>query len=474
MRRSTTDARGWSAGKASRLRRPRLGRPGTGRPALGRPSSGRRAILFLLLVATFGGFLTSANPRIASADSLSDAYARQTALQKLIARQKASIRTLTANQATLSSRISSTKRSLSQINANLLTVRTQIVSTTVEVAKSQNAVDELVATAGRLDAELVEIEAEEAAKATELNARKELLASRIREAYETDRTSVLETLLSGRDFTDVLTEVGYELDFAEQDRLLAEQIVLDQGVLDVLHENVVLARDQTAELHDLAAKAKKQLDHQMADLNAARKELVRLEEETRRLIAQQQSAYVQLSSDKAELAAQLAAAEKAQRQLEALIARLVAEQLRKGGIPSVYNGTFRWPMSGRITQEFGCTGFAWEPRIGNCAHFHRGIDIANTMYTPIYAAGPGKVIWSGRSPYDPAWIVIIAHSSHLVSWYGHIDNRAHPPVVRSGQYVAKGQLIAYEGMTGHTTGPHLHWAVQLNGTWVNPRLFLPR
>ena len=131
-------------------------------------------------------------------------------------------------------------------------------------------------------------------------------------------------------------------------------------------------------------------------------------------------------------------------------------------------------MKGRITQEFGCTGFGWEPSYGGCSHFHRGIDIANVMYTPVYAAGPGKVIWAGRSPSDPAWIVIIAHSSKLVSLYGHLDNRSHPPRVKVGQYVAKGQLIAYNGLTGYTTGPHLHWAVKLDGTWVNPRLFLPR
>jgi murein DD-endopeptidase MepM/ murein hydrolase activator NlpD len=61
-----------------------------------------------------------------------------------------------------------------------------------------------------------------------------------------------------------------------------------------------------------------------------------------------------------------------------------------------------------------------------------------------------------------------------VSWYGHIDNKSHPPAVHAGQYVSKGQIIAYEGMTGYTTGPHLHWAVQLDGAWVNPRLFLAR
>ena len=48
------------------------------------------------------------------------------------------------------------------------------------------------------------------------------------------------------------------------------------------------------------------------------------------------------------------------------------------------------------------------------------------------------------------------------------------PDFKAGQFVAKGQLIAYNGLTGWTTGPHLHWAVQLNGNWVNPRLFLPR
>ena len=84
------------------------------------------------------------------------------------------------------------------------------------------------------------------------------------------------------------------------------------------------------------------------------------------------------------------------------------------------------------------------------------------------------MIWAGRSPYDPAWIVIIAHSADLVSWYGHIDNNRHPPRVNEGDFVAKGDIIAYEGMTGWTTGPHLHWAVQLGGNWVNPRLFLPR
>lgn len=431
-------------------------------------------LLLLLAVTTFGGMFVTSNPLDVSADALSDAYAKQKALQKLIDQQKATISQLAANQKALSGKISGTKHNLSEINANLLTVRIQIVQMTVEVAKSQNAVDEVAATAARLDDELADVESQEAAMQSELDSRMTLLASRIKESYNSDRTSILETMLSSADFTDALTEVGYQLDFAQQDKLLADQIIADRKVLTVLHENVVLAQQQADEMHAVAKAAKAELDAQMSDLSDARKQLVALENETQRLLAQQQAAYAKIAANKAKAAALLAEQLAAQKKLEKLVAKLVAEQIAKGGIPSKYNGTLSWPMPGRITQNFGCTGFSWEPAYGGCSHFHRGIDIANTMYTPIRAAGPGKVIWSGRSPYDSAWIVIIAHSSKLVSWYAHIDNKAHPPVVHAGQYVAKGQLIAYEGMTGRTTGPHLHWAVQLDGTWVNPRLFLPR
>jgi murein DD-endopeptidase MepM/ murein hydrolase activator NlpD len=433
-----------------------------------------RAVLLLFVLSTFGGLFAAVPPRTVNADALSDAYARQQALQKLIARQKASIRSLTASQAVLSSRIAGTKRSLGEINANLVSVKTQIVAMVVDVARSQNAVDELNATATQLDTELAGIEAEEAAKQAQLTASVELLASRIREAYDKDRTSFLETMLSSADFTDALTEVGYQLDFAAQDKLLADQITQDKQTLAVLHQNVELAKQQTLDLHAEAAKAKAVLDSQLKDLKDARAELAALEAETARLLKEQQAGFARLSADKAKLAAQLAAQQKADAELEKLINRLVQEQLAKGGIPSVYNGTFIWPTKGRITQEFGCTGFYLEPALGSCAHFHRGIDIANVMYTRIYAAGPGKVIWAGRSPNSSLWYVIIAHSSHLVSWYAHVDNGTHHPVVKVGQYVTKGQLIAYMGMTGMTTGPHLHWAVQLNGNWVNPRLFLPR
>jgi len=452
MRRSAPDPRGWST-----------------QP---KPIFGRRAVSSLIFVALIGGLFVSVTPPSASAsDPLTDAYAKQSALAASIAKSKAEIVSLTASQGALSLRITSTKASLAQVISNVSAVKAQIVGMVVDVAKAQATVDSMTTEIAGLDQQLADLQVQEQAKGEQLSARKAILAGRIRSAYDTDRTSLLETVLSSSDFTDVISEVGYQLDFAGQDKALAEQIVADQKVLNVYHQTVVSAREQTNQLKVLASAQKAVVDKQLKDLAAANAQLLKLEARTKQLLDAQQAAYAKLAANKAKLKANLAAAAKAQKQIEALIRKLVLAQLQQGGIPSQYSGSFLWPMPGIVTQEFGCTGFFMEPPLGSCAHFHKGIDIANQMDTPIRAAGAGKVLFAGPSPYDTAWIVVIAHSTHLVSWYGHIDS-SPGPAVHVGQYVYAGQVIAYEGMTGNTTGPHLHWAIQIDDTWVNPRLFL--
>ena len=133
-----------------------------------------------------------------------------------------------------------------------------------------------------------------------------------------------------------------------------------------------------------------------------------------------------------------------------------------------------WPTTGRITQPFGCTGFFAEPRRGSCAHFHSGIDIANDRGTPIRAVADGVVELVGWDPWihpDPDWMVIIDHGNGLRTMYAHM--RASPvDGITKGAHVSQGQLIGLMDMTGHATGPHLHFAVYLNGEAVNPRNYL--
>ena len=67
--------------------------------------------------------------------------------------------------------------------------------------------------------------------------------------------------------------------------------------------------------------------------------------------------------------------------------------------------------------------------------------------------------------------MIVAHSEGLQTWYAHMKP-AYPGGIKAGSNVKAGQVIGYEGNTGHSTGAHLHWAVRYNGNFVNPRLFL--
>jgi murein DD-endopeptidase MepM/ murein hydrolase activator NlpD len=132
-------------------------------------------------------------------------------------------------------------------------------------------------------------------------------------------------------------------------------------------------------------------------------------------------------------------------------------------------------MSGHVSQEYGCTGFSWEGPRGGCDHFHDGIDIVAPAGTPVRAAGDGRIVFVGYNPYDPpgdrAWIVTIDHGDGLVTWYAHL-RPVRPAGIWAGGRVDAGDVIGYEGNTGRSTGYHLHWAVQRNGAFVNPRRYV--
>ena len=440
-------------------------------PGRGRARRLRLLLIVPLLVGLFG--VPSASP--VAGDELSDAIARQKALDEQIKSQQGQVAKLNALQADLQKKIAATKKELAGINADIVAVRAQIDAMVIQIGLVQQAYDNLVYELQVMDTQLARLVDQERAKRQELRERKALLAERIRAAYETDQTSPLELFLSGATFTDVLSEVSYSIDVAEQDKALAEQIAADRETLAALHATVESTRGQTDDLRKETAAQKRELDRQLEDLEVAKAQLVELEKQTAAELAKQKQAFATLESNEAALKKSIAEAAAAQRALEERIDRLVREQARAGNIPSEFNGTLSWPMAGTVTQNFGCTGFSWEPPLGDCAHFHRGIDIAAPMYTPIRAAGDGTVVFAGPNPYDPvpkAWIVIIAHSTNLVTWYGHVDNAVKPPAVRAGQFVRDGQVIAYNGVTGRTTGPHLHWMVEFNGSFVNPRLFL--
>jgi murein DD-endopeptidase MepM/ murein hydrolase activator NlpD len=454
---------------------------GTSPVALASRGDGRRRrataglpllLLLPLVLGLIGGPVASVG-----ADELSEAKARQTALAQQLKDQKADIAKINVMQADLSAGIASTKRQLSGINADLSSVKKSINGMIVQINVVKRNYLTLVAQLELLDTQLSRVKVTEQRMRWHLAERKELLSERLRLAYDTDRTSMLETFLSGGAFTDVLSEVSYSIDVGEQDKALAQQIVEDQSTLAAIHETVVQTRVATDGLRVETAAQRKKLDGQLVELKAAQAELKRLEAETAKALAIQKTAYAKLAANKKNLAKAIATTNAAKAALAKRINNLVAQQVQLGNIPSQYNGQLSWPMAGDVTGEFGCSSYqGYSPGYG-CAHFHNGIDIVSRSGcgAPITAAGTGRIAyvgWNYADGSDPAWIVIIAHSSNLTTWYAHMQQNKFPNGIGAGSIVKAGQVIGYEASTGNSTGCHLHFMVESDGVWKNPRYFV--
>ncbi|MGH9864437.1 MAG: M23 family metallopeptidase [Candidatus Acidiferrales bacterium] len=122
-----------------------------------------------------------------------------------------------------------------------------------------------------------------------------------------------------------------------------------------------------------------------------------------------------------------------------------------------------WPVMGRITSRFGDR---LDP-FGGEGEFHRGLDIASHYGDDVRAAGDGVVIFTGdRQGYGR--VVIIDHGFGLTTWYAHLSGYA----AQAGTPVKRGDVIAYEGESGHATGAHLHFEVRMHNAPVNPWRYL--
>jgi murein DD-endopeptidase MepM/ murein hydrolase activator NlpD len=138
---------------------------------------------------------------------------------------------------------------------------------------------------------------------------------------------------------------------------------------------------------------------------------------------------------------------------------LVRRALRVETAEQLWNGNFRIPTQGRYSTPFGVK------RIRNGRHvgYHRGLDIAAKVGTPIYAASNGRVVLA-RSLKMHGKTVVINHGLGVTSLYIHQSAIR----CREGQTVHRGDRIGDVGMTGTATGPHLHWSVYVHGTAVSP------
>ena len=142
-----------------------------------------------------------------------------------------------------------------------------------------------------------------------------------------------------------------------------------------------------------------------------------------------------------------------ERSLAEVASQLESKRAHLAATPAI------WPTKGWLTSRFGTRISPFT----NQKQFHAGIDIAGERGTDVFAPAQGKVVFSGnRGPLGKS--IIIDHGYGVRTQYGHGDAL----YVKTGEVVQRGQRIATLGNSGRSTGPHLHYVVEVKGKAVNP------
>ena len=224
-----------------------------------------------------------------------------------------------------------------------------------------------------------------------------------------------------------------------------------------LRSGLLAAQTKLTERADLLATLK-------GSVGAKQAQLARLRDRARSLAA---AAAAGDTEAKAAQVAVLTALAQDATNAQTALAQLVASAMVRDG----ESGAWSLPVRGVVTQPFGPTSFELEPpavyRGVSYPHFHAALDIAAALGTPVTAASDGVVAFVGHLP-DGAMIALIAHAGGYVSEYAHLDDTFALPPVKTGQAVKAGQVIGFVGLTGITTGAHLHFAVMKDGSPIDP------
>ena len=264
-----------------------------------------------------------------------------------------------------------------------------------------------------------------------------------------------------KDLTEKLK--GIVADMEETQKKLTEK---EEEIEQVENELVQISeydRDELIRYQDTVEEIEvkeEEVQAEYEELNTLQTKLVGQQTEVQKMIDENKE---KLSNIQSEIDANAAALEKAKE-----VERIQQEQAGNNYIPSTGgnvvsgNGYFTHPCPG-MSYQSSYFGEIRPYEVGG----HKGHDYAAAVGTPTYAAAAGTVVIAGFSYSAGNWVVI-NHGNGLVTKYMHHSALA----VRAGQYVEKGQQIGYVGSTGQSTGPHLHFQVELNNVPVNPDLYM--
>lgn len=303
---------------------------------------------------------------------------------------------------------------------------------------------------------------------THLRSREKVLSRRIRDIYMHGQLNYLDVVVGAKDFNDFANRVELLRRIVSSDLELISSIKDERDQINQTKQALEEHRETQAKLKEEAAAKKEEIAKHKAEQQA-------ILEKAQTDKATAEEAYAELEASSNQIAQMLRDREAARQAAAAASSGESGSDSSgdsgssSGGDDSGYyqpvsgSGQMIWPVNGVITSPFG---YREHPIFGRQI-LHSGIDIGVDYGTPVHAADGGVVVEAGWiSGYGYA--VVIDHGNGTSTLYGHNESLA----VSSGQSVSQGQVIAYAGSTGNSTGPHVHFEVRVGGEPVDPNSYL--
>lgn len=314
-----------------------------------------------------------------------------------------------------------------------------------QISKTNQEIKQVEKEIAQTNEEITALEEKIAALQKKIDERNALLEERARALQANGSVSFLDVLLGANSFVDFIDRFSAVNTLIEADRQIIHEQKEDQRVLEEQKVELENTKQKLVEKQNKLKELKANLDAQKQEKNRLIDELEKEQEKLlseKKLLEKQYSEYLEISKD-----------------LQEQIAELQRQQLSKaqsaGNLP-VSNSGFMKPTNGALTSGYGWRNLGYGPE------FHYGIDLANSVGTPIVASADGVVTYaSSLSTYGN--VIMITHNLNgqiYTTVYAHLSAFN----VGVGDVVKQGQQIGEMGMTGRVTGPHLHFEVHI-GTW---------
>lgn len=408
--------------------------------ATGRTALRRIALLLAVLLLTEA----AAPPFTSRADS------DQEKIQQSIQEKQNAIGEAQKQKSALQSGLTDVKKLVADLESSKKNLKDYVTKLDANLAEIEKKIAELK---DLIDEKEKEIEQTQEALEEAIRIEEDQYAAmkqRIKFMYEHGQTFYLDMIFTAENFSEMLNRTEFVEKLAAYDRRKLEEY-----------------RETRAQIEEL----KEELEAEKIVLDAAKETVEEEQASVNALIASKEQEIKAYDSDignKSQLIREYEAEIAAQNAAIAALEQAVAEEKKKleeESRPKYDGGKFKWPAPSytRISDDYGNR---IHPTLG-VQQFHNGVDMASPSGSPILAAYDGEVV---AAAYNASMgnYVMIDHGDSVYTIYMH----ASALYVAKGQHVARGDKIAAVGSTGRSTGPHLHFSVRVNGSYVSPWNYL--